>query len=298
VVNSIAIQTDGKILIAGAKGNMAIARYLANGDVDSTFGTNGIVHSNYLPAQYSYAFGLFILPGGNITAAGSLLTSNQLLSQFMAMQVDSNGLINSQYGNNGTAVDSTPGDYINTPSAATVQADGKVIVAGSIAIDSADYKRFGMVRFNANGTVDQTFGASGVEVATQSGKAYCDAVAIQSGSKILLAGGVSFGTDSFTMTVARFYPGVISGIEDIKLNSQPIVLYPNPAQNHVIIQAANAGDYSLDIYNMLGEIVAVQKVGLVRDQNLTVDISALANGLYQIALTGPEGDQYGSFVKQ
>src|SRR3982750_4055511 len=44
VLNSIAIQVDGKIVAAGTNnGNFAVSRYNADGSTDNSFGTNGKV---------------------------------------------------------------------------------------------------------------------------------------------------------------------------------------------------------------------------------------------------------------
>jgi uncharacterized delta-60 repeat protein len=70
---SIAIQNDGKIVAVGSalimSTNFALARYSSEGILDTSFGTNGITTSDF-GALFSLARAVFLLPNGNILAAG------------------------------------------------------------------------------------------------------------------------------------------------------------------------------------------------------------------------------------
>ncbi len=72
--NAMAIQTDGKIVLAGQylspASQIALARFNTTGNLDSTFGTNGII---ILPTSgsFSIAWALAIQPDGKIIEAGT-----------------------------------------------------------------------------------------------------------------------------------------------------------------------------------------------------------------------------------
>ncbi len=78
-VNAIAVQPDGKVLVAGTwagggfSQNIALARFNANGTLDTTFGTGGEVIT-YVPnvneQSFSSAAALALLPNGNFLVAG------------------------------------------------------------------------------------------------------------------------------------------------------------------------------------------------------------------------------------
>ncbi|MCX6292519.1 MAG: T9SS type A sorting domain-containing protein [Bacteroidetes bacterium] len=296
---SLAIQSDGKIVLGGRKLlKMAISRYTSTGIVDSTFGTNGMTVTDHDTSTMSWAIGLFVLPNGNIIGAGAHKTSNLLLHQFMAMEVDSNGVINSSYGTNGAAVDSMPGTYITLPTAAAMQTDNKIIIAGNIAVDTSSGYHFSMVRFNVNGTVDNSFGNNGMVLASQGGRAYCDAVTIQPDHKILIGGMRDFGSGTSTIAVARFGSGIISGMETISRNLQPLTVYPNPSGNEIHLMTGEAGDYEIRIFNMLGMQVEFRKMKTEQHQNIPVYVRDYAPGIYQFTIIGKSGTQSGRFVKE
>lgn len=85
---------------------------------------------------------------------------------------------------------------------AAIQADGKIVVGGSSYTGSGF--EFALVRYNSNGTLDNTFGSGGT-VTTSVGSSTDEgiSVAIQTDGKILLAGRTNNGTD-YDFAIARF----------------------------------------------------------------------------------------------
>jgi uncharacterized delta-60 repeat protein len=300
-VFSIALQKDGKILLGGrTTKKMAITRFTPEGDLDPTFGESGLVEIDYNPTHMSWAENLFVLPNGNIIAAGSTSTDNGLLYDFMTAQVDSNGVINSSYGVNGVTVFSLPDAYILTPSAAAIQADNKVIMVGEVASDTIAEKgyHFGMVRFNTNGTVDNGFGTNGIVNFTQVNRANCDAIAIQYNNKIVLGGTMDLGSGTYTIGVARFEAGAVAnGINDTQQKSETIAIYPNPSVNEIYLQVEQPGKYQMSIFDMHGELVKIQSIIAEKQQSLKVDISSLIPGIYQLVLSSKSANLPGRFVK-
>jgi uncharacterized delta-60 repeat protein len=281
-VFSSVIQSDGKIVLGGRTSlRMAITRYKSTGVVDSTFGINGLIETKRDTTFMSWAENLFVLPNGSIIGAGALKTSNGLLIKFMAMEVGSNGAINTSYGVNGAAVDSLPGAYIITPAAAAMQADHKLIIAGQIALDDSTGYRFGMVRFNTNGTVDGTFGHNGIVVDSLTLRANCNAIAIQHDNKILLGGTRSFGSGPYTIAAARFRVGtIISGAEEVKLKEQKFAVYPNPSNGKITVVAKG----KLEIYNLMGEKIYEQTL----NENSTILNVNTVRGIYFVRVSDGE----------
>lgn len=68
----------------------------------------------------------------------------------------------------------------------------------------------------------------------------------------------------------------------------PIICYPNPAQNFCVIYAKNGlkGICKLELFNPLGEVV-LQKT--IRSANTSVNLEALSEGVYFITLTDANG---------
>ncbi len=76
-MNDLVIQPDGKILAfgdatVGADNNydMALIRYLPNGDLDATFGDGGKVHTDFGSDEDEEGFGLALHPDGKIVGVG------------------------------------------------------------------------------------------------------------------------------------------------------------------------------------------------------------------------------------
>jgi uncharacterized delta-60 repeat protein len=101
----------------------------------------------------------------------------------------------------------TTGDDVASDVA--LQADGKIVVAGSagFAGEGSD-TTFALARYGTNGTLDSTFGGNG-KVATgfAQGPAGAYGVAIQADRKIVAVGGVSLSETDIGFALARYLAG-------------------------------------------------------------------------------------------
>jgi uncharacterized delta-60 repeat protein len=104
-----------------------------------------------------------------------------------------NGTIDSSFGIYGLA-DQTGGSY--GVSGIALQPDGKIVVSGTT------YDNYVIVRFQANGAIDSSFGNNG-RVVTYGGlyETQCNAVAVQSNGKILFTGCGWYNGDVAFMTI-------------------------------------------------------------------------------------------------
>jgi len=155
----------------------------ANVNPDQSFGTNGIVTTD-LFGKEDQIYDIAIQTDGKIVVAGySVVQSHR---EFMVMRYLSNGVIDSLFGNNGKAT-VLVGTANSTARALALQQDGKIVVAGYY--DNNFFNDAAVVRFNTNGTIDTTFGNTGVVrlVLSNQFDEFHD-VAIQSDDHIVLAG--------------------------------------------------------------------------------------------------------------
>ena len=83
---------------------------------------------------------------------------------------------------------------------AAIQPDGKIVVVGSVAITQRDFL---VVRYNSDGTLDETFGNNGAVTTDMSGMDQPRAVAVQSDGKIVVGGYASSLTSS-VFAIARY----------------------------------------------------------------------------------------------
>ncbi len=253
--NAIALQSDGKIVVAGESGgygvanDFALARYNTDGSLDSTFSLDGKVKTDF-GTIYDQANSVAIQSDGKIIAAGF----NQ--GDFAIARYNSNGSLDPSFSLDGkqtTNVFST-GDYGN---AVTVQPDGKIVFAGA-AYTGSVYD-FAVVRYNPDGSLDNGFGTAGIlltDFAVGSNDKG-NAVVMQDGGKILVAGSANDNIFS-NFAVARYHEGFI-GIEQTGVLEIKITLFPNPSASFVTFMIENEEldmkNIALQIYDALGRVV-------------------------------------------
>jgi uncharacterized delta-60 repeat protein len=159
-IQSIAIDGRGRIMAAGFSAansgpyNWAVARFAAEGTLDTSFGTNGRV---VLTSQESdQAHDLAVLPSGEILVAGS--QHADATSRMTLVKLGSNGEIVSSFGVDGWAsVDfGTDGGF---GLAMLRQADGGLLIAGLSRSSTADVAA--IARVDASGMPDPTFDEDG-----------------------------------------------------------------------------------------------------------------------------------------
>lgn len=192
--NAMAIQPDNKILAAGithpSEGynpQFALVRYRSNGSLDPNFGNGGKVTTDFSSGTDS-AQGVAILANGDIVAVG---TSND---DFALARYRSNGSLNPNFGNGGKVTT----DFNNGTDSAhgvAIQADGKIVVAGTSNDD------FALARYDSDeGSLDPTFGNGGkVTTDFNNGTDSARGVAIQADGKIVVA-----GTSNNDFALARY----------------------------------------------------------------------------------------------
>jgi uncharacterized delta-60 repeat protein len=199
----VAVQANGKIVAAGAAqiteftGTFALARYNSNGTLDTTFSGNGRVTTDFT-AEQDVAFGLALQAGGKIVAAGGGDVSG---STFAVARYTANGNLDPAFSGDGK-VTTNFGAGIDAAHGVAIQTNGKIVAAGH-----ANFHRFALARYNANGALDSTFSGDG-KVTTnftnkdRFGDDFANGVTIQVDGKIVAAGRA--GGSGGRFAVARY----------------------------------------------------------------------------------------------
>ena len=159
---SVAVQTDGKIVVAGyaTAGNtekFALARYNADGTLDTSFGGTGRVMTD-VGISGSNATGVALQKDGKIVAAGYAVKNNGRDYDFACLRYNTDGSLDQGFGDQGK-VTTVVGQGDDKANAVAVQSDGKIIVAGSAYV--GDDSQFAVVRYDASGKLDMSFNAAG-----------------------------------------------------------------------------------------------------------------------------------------
>jgi uncharacterized delta-60 repeat protein len=156
-------QKDGKIVAFGAvakagKSDALIVRLLQNGELDASFGSGGVVTYDGPQGQNDYANDLALQPDGKIVITGAVGTAESF-GAFIA-RYHPDGKPDSGFGTGGVVIYRSPADLYFYGYSIAVQADGKLLVAGT-GSNGLNNDIF-VMRLNGNGSLDEGFGSSGV----------------------------------------------------------------------------------------------------------------------------------------
>jgi uncharacterized delta-60 repeat protein len=204
--DEVAIQGDGKIVAAGVAGNccigpdgagrFALARYNADGTLDTTFSGDG-KRTTKLTTGNDYGAGLAIQGDGKIIAAGR---AGGYGGRFALVRYNTDGTLDTTFSGDGKLMTNltTGNDFVMK---LAIQANGKIVAAGRAG------GRFGLARYNANGTLDSTFSADG-KLTTDFTGGFDMAVglALQSDGKIVAGGEAGDGSAGSRFALARYGP--------------------------------------------------------------------------------------------
>jgi uncharacterized delta-60 repeat protein len=194
----IALQPDGKAVVAGASGErsspggrFALARYTTSGNLDSTFSLNGRVASVVSTGGNDVAEAVALQPDGKTVAAGSSPDPGGNGTATSMVRYNKNGTLDTSFGGDGKVL--TELEVSTEGQAVAVRPDGKILVAAGIRTGVV---RFGLFRYNPNGTLDTSFSSDGIQTSGFGDNVSSpQAIALQPDGKVLVAGIVFFGGD-------------------------------------------------------------------------------------------------------
>ena len=155
-VNAIAIDGEGRIVVVGGSGgSFAVLRYNRNGVIDRTFGGTGIVLTGVGGASSAVANAVAIRGDGRIMVAGR---SGGGANRVGLARYNGNGTLDTTFSADGIHVT----DFGDPPVTGGGQASGVALLAdGRIVVVGSAGGNFAVLRLNANGTPDTTFGPPG-----------------------------------------------------------------------------------------------------------------------------------------
>ncbi|MGF2040630.1 MAG: hypothetical protein RMZ43_035965, partial [Nostoc sp. CmiVER01] len=198
------MQPDQKIVVVGrtittASPDFLTVRYNADGSLDGSFGTNGILTTDLGDADDANA--VVVQRDGKIVVGG-VVGRYAITGKVGLVRYNSDGTLDSTFGNGGKVVLATnfgPGTN-DKVTGLVLQPDGKIVasVGYNSANSSAGAVDFKALRLNANGSMDASFGSNGfVTVDTGSGDE-ARSLALQDDGKVVL-----YGADDSGLVAAR-----------------------------------------------------------------------------------------------
>ena len=192
-VNTAAVQADGKLVLAGQGatggnflgGDAAIVRLNADGSLDTAFGTGGVAVAAF--TTNGGEFNAVQVVGGKIVAAGFTYDAG-FDSLVAAARFNADGTLDASFNGGGEQVIDLAGTQ-EEANALAVQADGKLVLAGSVYTNNTRGNDLATLRLNTDGTLDSSFGTAGVStIDLGQGSEFARSVNLQASGKIVLVG--------------------------------------------------------------------------------------------------------------
>jgi uncharacterized delta-60 repeat protein len=233
---SLALQSDGKIVVAGIGGGLAVVRYNADGTLDTSFGSAGETVVGFAePVSVGSAtnIDLAIDPGsgptdpnaGKIVIGANLNDGSSNPLTYAVVRLNTNGTLDTSFAGTGHTTFSTPNYFTSI----AVQSDDRVVLAGSlVGAGTGTGPELDLARLNPDGTADATFGTGGFMLEPPPTPSYGwggQSVALQADGKIVVAGWMGSSTTvGSNFMVARFNPA--NGSPDASFGNNGIAVWP------------------------------------------------------------------------
>ena len=204
---AVALQSDGKIVVAGSSYNLSgetdlvVWRLNSNGTLDTDFDGDGYLTYNTLPADDNdFGFAVGVDSNDKIIVAGSFF--NVTDSDIAVWRFDTDGSLDAGFDGDGFATQDIPG--ADSLYGLAIQNDDKIVAVG--ASNGASFDDMAVWRFDTDGSLDASFDGDGQVLHNDAagGNSYdiARSVALQSDGKIVV-GGASIGTFSDDATIWR-----------------------------------------------------------------------------------------------
>lgn len=197
--NSVAVQSDGKIVLDGScdsaciPGVLALCRLNADASLDYSFGIGGKIITSF-GSQSSTP--MVIQPDGRIVVAGVATTGSY--SSVMVARFLTNGMLDPAFGSGGVVTNQV-GTNVSSPNSIVLQSDGKILVGASCNVSGND---IAILRLLTNGLLDTHWGVSGVATEVIGTSDTMASLAVQSNGKVV-DGGYSYLSSSVEFSLLR-----------------------------------------------------------------------------------------------
>ena len=317
---AIAVQSDGKVLLAGycksgGSYHFCALRYNGDGTLDASWNGSGKVITP-IGAGNDQAFAIAVQPDGKVLLAGTCFGQP---TKFCTLRYNANGTLDLSW--NGTGKVSTSLGTGDIAYAVAIQPDGKVMVAGT-CLGAAD-NDFCTVRYNVNGTPDSSWNGTGILTTSVGGDDIAAAMSLQPDGKVLIAGSCrsgaaiptdfcavrynSDGTPDFNWNgtgsvVASFSGGLDVRTRAIAVQSDGKVFFAGGYNNDIFALRYNANGVIDTNWNGTGRVVtpvgnfdSAWAVALQRDGKVLLAgaCSAVGQSYYDFCAVRYDGGPFG-----
>ncbi|KAF2514085.1 T9SS type A sorting domain-containing protein [Flavobacterium zhairuonense] len=319
-VNSIKVQSDGKILVGGYFTRYHntvcsnLIRLNPNGSIDTTFKLGTGFDSNVL--------NIVLQPDGKILVCGYFKKYQGIESKYL-IRLNSDGTVDNSFKlpselnigsiitmclqNDGKILIGASGTYTSSGGLIRLNEDGsidssfnKVDLNGTInsiviqndkKIIVGGYFQNKLARYNSDGIIDQNFN---VGTSFQGSAPIIKSMVLEPNGQIYVGGWfLGYQDDNRSAHLIKLKGNeVVLSNEDFIKENKSFSLWPNPVKNTLNINSLNESNYSVKIYDLLGRLIYTKE-----NVNTSIDVSSFTSGLYLIKIKAENGEASQKFIK-
>lgn len=280
---SIAIQSDGKIVMAGHYSkvftgamdfDVLVVRVDTNGVPDATFGNNGVVKTS-INGGIDDSFGIALDSAQNIFVGGFTTLPFTLTLDMVLLKYDNAGVLDPGFGNAGIVTFNNADEDVAYD--LKIQADNKIVLGGGSGLGFFGPRAIAVWRYLPNGTPDNSFGTNGF-VTTYIGPGFQDinTMALQADGKIVGAGKF-YNTTQNDIFVLRYLNDVSSSVTELPGHNS-FSVYPNPSSTAFAISGLTPGfKNEIVILNAIGQIAYS---AISENSTMSIQTGKIPDGIY------------------
>ncbi len=282
----VVVQPDGKIVATGNYGQtelwylLLLVRFNADGSLDTTFSTDGIVKHNYGNVDDT-GYDLKLTPDGSILVAGKTVTITYNYSALL-MKFTPDGEVDATFGTAGAVEEDL--DNFDYGWGVEVQTDGRIVMAGTSGVGPPNGFDLAVWKYNADGTPDPGFGTNGLaHFAIGDYYTMIYGLDLQADGKILIGGQARTANNENYFFTARLQNDIASGISDDQTDGDAFVVFPNPFQDLVTVRTGTwTGSVRVQLFNADGRLVLEETRSSM--EPIVVRTGHLSSGTYVLRL--------------
>jgi len=267
-LSDLAIESNGGIVLAGTWSNSQghsvyslIARLNSDGTLyDTDYGSVMWLDGVFSYDNYNFGQAVAAQPDGKIVVFGNTMDDESYDMRPYLVRLNQNGSLDkSTFGTIGSGAVIIPVRRFHYDKGSMViQADGRIVVAGTVGNSEDVYNDLMVARFNNNGALDTTFGGTGIVITDFGANEFGMDVRSQADGKIIVVGTSSTaGSDS--LLIVRYNADgsldsafgdngkLIGGLGNGPSSGTGIEIQPN---GKFIVFGSSNGDAFLARYNV------------------------------------------------
>ena len=280
------ITSDGKILTVGGavfngsnNGYFVIMRYLNNGQLDTTFGTDGVITLNMLNGS-CIARSVICLPDGRSLIAGHASGSGVQRS-FAIIRIDATGNLDTTFGDNGIVSTVFPTDQSQIFNM-KLDENNNILAVGDVSTDT-EATNFAAAKYSFDGVIDTTFGTNGTISTDFFGSHDSARDFLINQNKVTIVGYTMDPYPNENFAIARYDVESSLGVIDNDFKNNFEVLPTVVSSNITIKSNLKPRKADVSIVDINGKLV-YHKILILNQSPKSINLETLAKGLYVLKI--------------